>query len=159
MNACSTNQTQHFTGCASLAAVGVKLSQLKLFDPIRTSVRIKQKTIKQTPVDKLYDAFISLLAGTHGLVEINTRPSLADSIWQKRMCRAVSGARNAGCFYTRECWATGASHGCHLSSIQSRLRSRLPDQFPTTGCGHERHALWTQRGFCYKRLLCGQYHR
>ena len=73
MNECSTNQTQHFTGCASLAAIGVKLSQLKLFEPIRTHVQIRQKTIKHTPADKLYDAFISLLAGAHGLVEINTR--------------------------------------------------------------------------------------
>lgn len=73
MNECSTNQSQHFTGCASLAAIGIKLSQLKLFDPIRTTVHIKQKTIKHTPADKLYDAFISLLAGAHGLVEINTR--------------------------------------------------------------------------------------
>jgi len=73
MNECSTNQTQHFTSCASLAAIGVKLSQLKLFDPIRSRVQIKQKTIKHTPADKLYDAFISLMAGAHGLVEINTR--------------------------------------------------------------------------------------
>src|SRR5260370_41807363 len=73
MNEYSTNQTQHFTGCASLAAIGVKVSQLKLFDPIRTTVQIRQKTIKHTPADKLYDAFISLLAGAHGLVEINTR--------------------------------------------------------------------------------------
>jgi Transposase DDE domain len=73
MNECSTNQTQHFTGCASLAAIGVKLSQLKLFDPIRATVQIRQKTIKHTPTDKLYDAFISLMAGAHGLVEINTR--------------------------------------------------------------------------------------
>jgi hypothetical protein len=73
MNECITNQTQHFTSCASLAAMGVKLNQLKLFDPIRTRVQIKQKTIKHTPVDKLYDALISLLAGAHGLVEMNTR--------------------------------------------------------------------------------------
>ena len=73
MNECNTNQRQHFTGSASLAAIGVKLNQLKLFDPIRSRVQIKQKTIKHTPVDKLYDAFISLMAGAHGLVEINTR--------------------------------------------------------------------------------------
>jgi hypothetical protein len=73
MNEYITNQTRHFTGCASLAAIGVKLNQLKLFGPIRAMVQIKQKTIKHTPIDKLYDAFISLLAGAHGLVEINTR--------------------------------------------------------------------------------------
>src|SRR5438477_11628968 len=65
--------TKHFTGCASLAAVGVKLRQLDVFGPIRQSVRIAQKTVKHTPIDKVYDAFISLLAGAHGLVEINTR--------------------------------------------------------------------------------------
>jgi hypothetical protein len=65
--------TKHFSPAASLAALGVKLSRLDLFGPIRTEVQIRQKTIKHTPIDKLYDAFISLLAGAHGVVEINTR--------------------------------------------------------------------------------------
>ncbi len=30
-------------------------------------------SVKHSPSDKLYDAFISLLTGAHGLVEINTR--------------------------------------------------------------------------------------
>src|SRR5260370_1242564 len=69
MNESITSTTNHFSPAASLAALGVKLSQLDLFGPIRTQVQIKQKTVKHTPTDKLYDAFISLLAGTHGLVE------------------------------------------------------------------------------------------
>lgn len=73
MNESTTKPTKHFTGCASLAAVGVKLRQLDVFGPIRTTVHIAQKAVKHTPVEKLYDAFISLLAGAHGLVEINTR--------------------------------------------------------------------------------------
>jgi len=36
-------------------------------------VKIDQKTVKYSPSDKLYDAFITMLAGAHGLVEINTR--------------------------------------------------------------------------------------
>ena len=44
-----------------------------MFGPIRARVQIAQKTVKHTPIDKLQDAFISLLAGAHGLVEINTR--------------------------------------------------------------------------------------
>jgi hypothetical protein len=56
-----------------LAALGVKLTELKLFEPIGQRVQIAQKTIKDKPTDKLYDAFISMLAGAHGLVEINTR--------------------------------------------------------------------------------------
>src|SRR5437764_5401533 len=70
MNECTTN---HFTGCASLAAVGGKLRQLDVFGPICKSVHIAQKAVKHTPIEKVYDAFISLLAGAHGLVEINTR--------------------------------------------------------------------------------------
>jgi Transposase DDE domain group 1 len=73
MNESTTATTNHFTGCATLAAIGAKLKRLDLFGPIRTQVQIKQKTIKHTPIDKLMDAFISLLAGAHGLVEINTR--------------------------------------------------------------------------------------
>ena len=73
MNESITRTTTHFSPAASLAAIGVKLSQLDLFGPIRTQVQIRQKTVKHTPADKLYDAFISLLAGAHGMVEINTR--------------------------------------------------------------------------------------
>src|SRR5256714_6447524 len=73
MNESITRTTKHFSPAASLAALGVKLSQLDLFGPIRTEVQIRQKTLKHTPADKLYDAFISLLAGAHGMVEINTR--------------------------------------------------------------------------------------
>jgi len=73
MNESITATTNHFSPAASLAAIGVKLSQLDLFGPIRQQVQIGQKTVKHTPTDKLYDAFISLLAGAHGLVEINTR--------------------------------------------------------------------------------------
>jgi hypothetical protein len=73
MNESNIPTTKHFSPAASLAALGVKLSQLDLFGPIRSEVQIRQKTIKHTPVDKLYDAFISLLAGAHGMVEINTR--------------------------------------------------------------------------------------
>src|SRR4051812_33105157 len=59
------------TGHASLAALGVKLRALDLFGPIRERVQIAQKTVRHTPADKLYDSFIALLAGAHGLVEIN----------------------------------------------------------------------------------------
>jgi len=69
----SSEVQRHFSPAASLAALGVHLRQINLFGPIRTSVKIAQKTVKYTPVDKLYDAFISILAGAHGLCEINTR--------------------------------------------------------------------------------------
>src|SRR5712692_8228265 len=73
MNESNISTERHFTACASLAALGVHVSYLDVFGPIRETVQIRQKTIKHTPTDKLSDAFISLLAGAHGLVEINTR--------------------------------------------------------------------------------------
>src|SRR5258706_11234775 len=73
MNESTTPLTKQFSSCASLAAIGIKLRELKLFEPIAQTVQIAQKTIKDTPSEKLYDALISILAGAHGLVEINTR--------------------------------------------------------------------------------------
>ncbi|HEX3642419.1 MAG TPA: transposase [Ktedonobacteraceae bacterium] len=68
-----TSKAGHYTPAASLAALGVKLQQVKLFEPIERLVHIAQKTVKYSPVDKLYDSFIAMLAGAHGMVEINTR--------------------------------------------------------------------------------------
>lgn len=62
----------HFCGHASLAAIGSYLHRLDLLAPIRERVRIKQKTLKYTPFDKLRDAFVLLLTGAHRRVEINT---------------------------------------------------------------------------------------
>ncbi len=63
MNESTTPTTKQFSGCASLAAIGIKLRELKVFQPIEQTVQMAQKTIKDSPTDKLYDAFISLLAG------------------------------------------------------------------------------------------------
>src|SRR5712692_1638022 len=73
MNESTTPTTRQFTSCASLAAIGIKLRERKLFEPVEQTVQIGQKTNKNSPSDKLYDALISMLAGAHGLVEINTR--------------------------------------------------------------------------------------
>lgn len=69
----TTRAVRRFSAHASLAAIGVLLRQHDVFGPIREGVRIAQKTVKHTPLDKLYDGFITILMGAHGLVEINTR--------------------------------------------------------------------------------------
>ncbi len=63
----------HFSPRASLAAIGARLRSLKLCEAFTDHVHIKQKTICHTPAEKLYDALIAILAGAHGLAEINTR--------------------------------------------------------------------------------------
>ena len=61
-----------FTPRAVLAATGVKQQALDLFAPIRQGVHIEQKVVKHRAVDKLYAAFITILSGAQGLVQINT---------------------------------------------------------------------------------------
>ncbi len=87
MNESIITLTKQFTGSATLAAIGIQMKDLKVFEPIEQTVQIAQKTIKDQPTDKLYDAFISLLAGAQGLVEINTRVR-ADSALQRAFGRS-----------------------------------------------------------------------
>ena len=61
-----------FSPRASLAAVGIKLRTVDLFGPIKERVLIRQKTVKHSPVEKLQDAFIAILAGARSLCQINT---------------------------------------------------------------------------------------
>jgi len=69
----STTTSTTFTPCASLAALGLHLRHIDLLAPIADQVTIMQKTVVHTPFDKLTDCFITILAGAHGLVEVNTR--------------------------------------------------------------------------------------
>jgi hypothetical protein len=69
-----------FSARASLAAIGIRMRQLGIWQVIEQHVQIKQKVIKHTPLNKLLDAFINILAGGQGLVEINTRVRPDDGI-------------------------------------------------------------------------------
>src|SRR5215210_6589363 len=62
-----------FTARTGLAALALKIRSLKILDMIGEQVKIRQKTIKHTPLEKLTDALIAVLSGAHGLCEINTR--------------------------------------------------------------------------------------
>ena len=67
------NESNHFTARASLAAVGQQFQHLAIWPAVTAHVQIKQKTLQYRPLDKLLDCFVNILAGGHGLVEINTR--------------------------------------------------------------------------------------
>lgn len=71
---------------ATLCALGLKVRSLKLFDTISEHVRIRRKAIRHTPLEKLQDAFIAILAGAHGLCEVNTRVR-ADAALQRAFGR------------------------------------------------------------------------
>lgn len=61
-----------FSARASLAVVGLWMDQQGLWAKVEAQVQIKQKTIRYRPLDKVKDAFINILAGGHGLAEVNT---------------------------------------------------------------------------------------
>jgi hypothetical protein len=69
----STTEVRRFTPRITLAAIGMKLRSLKLFGIIEQAVHIRQKSIKYKPIEKLYNAFVTILAGAKGMVEVNTR--------------------------------------------------------------------------------------
>lgn len=58
---------------ASLAIVGMNIQQMGIWEMIGQEVKIQQKTVTHTPMEKLQDAFINIMAGGQGIVEVNQR--------------------------------------------------------------------------------------
>ena len=67
-----TNYTR-FSSRASLTLIGWLACKMGLWKVVEQRVHIRQKVLKHRPEDKLLDAFINILTGGHGVVEINTR--------------------------------------------------------------------------------------
>ena len=83
-----TTTVKHFSPRASLAALGLRLRRLGLLEALAAAVHVPQKTVRHTPAEKLYDAFLAILSGAHGLSEINTRLR-ADPTLQRAFGRAT----------------------------------------------------------------------
>ena len=63
-----TQESSH----ASLAALVALLKARGIFDELRAGVHIGQKTVKDSPQDKVQDLLLALLCGTRRVVELNT---------------------------------------------------------------------------------------
>lgn len=66
-------QKVEFSARASLVAYGVRFQQMGIWAEVSARVKIKQKVRDHTPLEKLLDCLINILAGGAGVVEINTR--------------------------------------------------------------------------------------
>ena len=79
-----------FSPHASLAAIAAQLQARGIFDTVRQGIHIVQKTVKDSPQDKLLDILLTLLCGAHSLVQINTLlrsdPALQRSLGRERCC-------------------------------------------------------------------------
>ena len=62
-----------FSSRGSLVIVGLLMRRKGIWAVVEKLVHIKQKAVEHKPLDKLLDAFINILAGGQGLVEVNTR--------------------------------------------------------------------------------------
>jgi hypothetical protein len=126
-------------------------------------VQIRQKTIKHTPADKLYDAFISLLAGAHGLVEINTRLRTDPALQQafgRRACAEQSVVQETldACTpdnVTQLQHALDEIYRQHSQSVQHDYQANfhlLDVDMSGLPCG-------PKAAFATKGYFAGQYHR
>jgi hypothetical protein len=62
-----------FSGHASLASVGMWMNENQVWKIVEAYVKIKQKVVKHTPTDKMKDLLINILAGGHGIADVNNR--------------------------------------------------------------------------------------
>lgn len=67
------NESNHYTPCASLAALGQQFQDVALWQVVTHPVHIQPKIRTHTPLEKLQDCFVNIRAGGQGLVELNTR--------------------------------------------------------------------------------------
>src|SRR5947209_16208832 len=90
MSQSNTPLDSHFSPHASLAALAAHLDARGIFTMVRRGVQITQKTVKDSPQDKLIDILMTLLCGAGSLVQINTLlrsdPALQRSVGRERCC-------------------------------------------------------------------------
>jgi hypothetical protein len=75
------------TSFAPLAALGYYLRQQDFFAPIRHEVKLKMKTVKHEPHEKLIDCLVSILVGCRNLGQSNLRlrsDEVLAAVWGRR---------------------------------------------------------------------------
>ena len=72
MSQSTTSLQIQFSPHASLAGLVAHMQRRGIFDLLRVGVQIDQKTVKDSPQDKLLDILLALLCGAHSLVQLNT---------------------------------------------------------------------------------------
>jgi len=71
-NTSTSQRVWQESGHASLCLLGVKLRRMGLFKPLEAHVKIRQKVLKYTPVQKLEMFLVALLAGAQAVSQTAT---------------------------------------------------------------------------------------
>ena len=113
---------------ASLAMIGMCSQQMGIWETIGKEVKINQKTVTHSPLEKLQDAFINIMAGGQGIVELNQRvktdPSLS-AAFGRSGCADQSGVSQT----------LNASTAENVEELRTALRA-IYQQYGA-GCRHD----------------------
>jgi len=136
-----------FSAHSTLAAIGIKATQIGLFVPVAERVKIAQKVIKYTPIEKLQDAYLNILAGGQGLVEINKR---IRSDWglQKAFGRVACAEQSVVQDTLDACTAQNVGQMHEAMDVIYRQHSR--------GYGHDYQQSWQLLDVDLTGRPCGQ---
>ena len=115
----------HFTPRATLIGLGIRLERLGIMATIGHYVEIKQKTVRDSPLDKLTDALATILSGGKGLYEANKRvrtdPALQRAFGRERCAEQSVISETFDGLYGRDCGANEPSADRDLPATQSGL--------------------------------------
>jgi hypothetical protein len=101
---------------------------MKVWEMVEERVKIRQKVIHYTPLEKVMDAFINIMAGGHGLVETNTRV---------RTDQALSAAfGRAGC--AEQSTISDTLNACTEENVE-QMQEALREVYRRYGAGYRHH--------------------
>ena len=113
---------------ASLAIVGMKTQQMGIWNMIGQQVKIQQKTVTHTPLQKLQDAFINIMAGGQGIVEVNQRVKPDASLsaaFGRQSCADQSGI-------------SATLNACQVENV-TQMRQAMTAIYQRYGAGYRHH--------------------
>ena len=142
----------YYSARAFLAGVGAKIKALDILAPRAQGVTIAQKTVKDTPSEKLYDAFISILCGAEGIVEVNklvrSDPALQQAFGRNRCAEqsVIQETLNASSAQNVEQMeaAINEIYRQHSQGYQDDYEQ----QIQVLDLGYERSTLWSDSRIC-----------
>ena len=105
-----------FSAHASLATIGMWINEKAIWKKIEEQVKIKQKAIKHTPHEKLKEVFINILAGGHGICEINTRVR-SDKALQMAFGRSACAEQSVTSETLKACTETNVQELCAATKM------------------------------------------
>lgn len=138
---------RHYSPRAFLAAIGHLLRMRQLFQPIKDQVAIHQKSLKHTPQEKLTDAFITILAGARGMVEVEKRlrnDPVLQQAFGRSACAEQSGIQDTLDACTED----------NVKQMQQALVTIY--QKHSQGYGHDYQTQWQLLDADMTGMVCGQ---